>query len=36
MEHDFWRDRWAKDQIGFHEKDGNKLLARHFDAIELP
>jgi thiopurine S-methyltransferase len=36
MEHDFWRDRWANDQIGFHEKDGNKLLARHFDAIELP
>lgn len=35
MEHDFWRDRWKNDQIGFHEKDGNKLLARHFDAIEL-
>lgn len=36
MEHDFWHDRWKNDQIGFHEKDGNKLLLRHFDAIELP
>ncbi|MGJ3260794.1 MAG: thiopurine S-methyltransferase [Rhodospirillales bacterium] len=36
MEHDFWRERWAANQIAFHEKDGNKLLLRHFDAIELP
>lgn len=36
MEHDFWRERWQNNQIGFHEKDGNKLLLRHFDAIELP
>lgn len=36
MEHDFWRERWQNDQIGFHEKDGNKLLLRHFEAIELP
>jgi len=36
MEHEFWRERWAGNQIAFHEKDGNKLLARHFDTIELP
>lgn len=36
MEHDFWRERWQTNQIGFHEKEGNKLLARHFDAIEMP
>ncbi|MEX2310836.1 MAG: thiopurine S-methyltransferase [Rhodospirillales bacterium] len=36
MEHDFWRERWQTNQIGFHEKDGNKLLARHFDVIALP
>lgn len=36
MEQDFWRDRWNNNQIGFHEKDGNKLLLRHFDTIELP
>lgn len=36
MEHDFWRERWNANQIAFHEKDGNKLLARHFDVIELP
>lgn len=36
MEHDFWRERWQNNQIGFHEKDGNKLLLRHFDVIELP
>ncbi len=35
MEHDFWRERWAANQIAFHEKDGNKLLLRHFDAIAL-
>lgn len=36
MEQDFWHERWKNAQIGFHEKDGNKLLLRHFDAIELP
>lgn len=36
MKHDFWRERWAANQTAFHEKDGNKLLLRHFDAIELP
>ena len=36
MEANFWHKRWATNNIVFHEKDGNKLLARHFDAIEMP
>lgn len=36
MDADFWRNRWAINKIVFHEKDGNKLLARHFDVIEMP
>jgi len=36
MDEDFWQNRWATNKIVFHEKDGNKLLARHFDVIEMP
>lgn len=36
MDADFWQNRWATNKIVFHEKDGNKLLARHFDVIEMP
>lgn len=33
MEHDFWHARWARDEIGFHQPDGNPLLAAHWDAV---
>lgn len=36
MHHDFWHDRWAKQEIGFHEGHVNALLAKYFPAITLP
>lgn len=35
MQPDFWHDRWARQQIGFHEPVPNPLLLRHFSALEL-
>ena len=36
MEHDFWHARWTHDEIGFHQPDGNPLLAAHWDAVGAP
>ena len=36
MHHDFWHDRWTKQEIGFHEGQVNALLARYFSALALP
>ena len=27
MEPDFWHRRWKKNEIGFHENEGNTLLT---------
>ena len=35
MEHDFWHQRWASNQIGFHEPAANPLLIEHFAALAL-
>ena len=35
MEHDFWHQRWASNQIGFHEPTANPLLVEHFAALAL-
>jgi thiopurine S-methyltransferase len=35
MEADFWHQRWAKGEIGFHEKDINPLLVRYFSQLRL-
>ncbi|MFG0380381.1 thiopurine S-methyltransferase [Pseudomonas sp. zbq_18] len=35
MEHDFWHQRWANNQIGFHEPAANPLLIEHFAALAL-
>lgn len=35
MEPDFWHERWARNQIGFHEAEGNALMAKHFGALGL-
>jgi len=35
MQPEFWRQRWASNQIGFHESEVNPLLVAHFDALEL-
>ena len=36
MEADFWHQRWAKGEIGFHEKDINPLLISYFHQLDLP
>lgn len=36
MEPSFWLDRWANNQIGWHEADFNPLLTAHFAALHLP
>lgn len=35
MEHAFWHNRWATNQIGFHEPSANPLLVEHLDALRL-
>ena len=35
MDHDFWRNKWETNQIGFHQTDGNPLLVEHFPALAL-
>ena len=35
MDADFWHQRWQGNRIGFHERAGNAMLARHFDALSL-
>ncbi|MCF8468170.1 MAG: thiopurine S-methyltransferase [Sneathiella sp.] len=36
MDPDFWRERWKKNEIGFHQSKPNALLAKHFDTLALP
>ena len=33
MEHDFWHSKWHKNEIGFHEPEGNALLVKHADTL---
>jgi len=35
MEPDFWLDKWASDQIGFHEAAPHPLLVAHWQALGL-
>jgi len=35
MDANFWHDKWTKQQIGFHQENGNDLLKRHFAALNL-
>lgn len=36
MEPDFWLDRWASQQIGFHEAVDHPMLVRHWSRLECP
>jgi len=36
MDIDFWHQRWAQSDIGFHQSDANPLLVKHFNALSLP
>lgn len=35
MHEDFWLERWARDQIGFHLSEVNPYLQRHWPALGL-
>jgi thiopurine S-methyltransferase len=36
MDPGFWHQRWAKNEIGFHEPKANPLLVTHFNKLSLP
>jgi thiopurine S-methyltransferase len=36
MDAAFWRGRWERNEIGFHEPQANPLLVAHFAALRLP
>ncbi len=33
MNHNFWHERWSKNEIGFHLKDTNPFLIKHWDTL---
>ena len=33
MEHSFWHSKWQKNEIGFHEPEGNALLIKYASAL---
>lgn len=35
MQHDFWHQKWQKNEIGFHLPEANPLLVAHFQALKL-
>ncbi len=35
MKHDFWHNKWQKDEIGFHLPEANPLLVKHFPTLQL-
>lgn len=35
MEHDFWHQKWHKNEIGFHLSAPNPLLLQHFSRLNL-
>jgi len=36
MQPEFWQDRWASNQIGFHQHEVNPYLQRHWPVLGLP
>jgi len=36
MDPSFWHQRWAKNEIGFHEPKANPVLVTHFNGLSLP
>lgn len=36
MESSFWLERWVNNQIGWHEREFNPLLTKHFALLQLP
>lgn len=35
MQADFWHTRWEKNEIGFHEQEGNAFLVKHVERLNL-
>tara|TARA_R110002153_G_scaffold10418_1_gene41135 strand:+ start:10938 stop:11570 length:633 start_codon:yes stop_codon:yes gene_type:complete len=35
MKESYWHQKWADNDIAFHENDGNPLLKRHFSLLNL-
>ncbi|WMN58953.1 thiopurine S-methyltransferase [Pseudoalteromonas xiamenensis] len=35
MEANFWHQKWAKGEIGFHEGEVNQLLEKHFSTLNI-
>lgn len=35
MDTQFWHDRWASNEIGFHKSDANPLLVKYLDELSL-
>ena len=35
MEEAFWHEKWATENIGFHESEANKLLVKYFPKMNL-
>lgn len=35
MDHGFWHQKWATNNIGFHKSEANPMLVKHFDALSL-
>jgi thiopurine S-methyltransferase len=36
MDQDFWQQRWARNEIGFHLSEVNPYLQRYWPALEVP
>ena len=36
MDAGFWRQRWERNEIAFHEGEANPLLVTYFSALSLP
>src|SRR5574337_641591 len=36
MDPNFWREKWAKGEIAFHQREANPLLVEHMARLELP
>ncbi len=36
MHPDFWHERWAENQIGFHQSTPTPLLLKHWEALGVP
>jgi len=35
VDSEFWKERWEKNQIGFHLDEVNPMLVKHFDSLKL-